>query len=95
VNGERSTTLSFFNPGADAAVVGVGLVHDRRVEHPSTLQRVTVPPGRAVTVTVVGGRKPSTRDAALTIDASEPIFVDRSIVATGEAASSVGIVVSG
>jgi hypothetical protein len=95
VSGERSTTLSFFNPGADAAVVGVGLVHDRRVEHPRTLQRVTVPPGRAVTVTVVGGRKPSTRDAALTIDASEPIFVDRSIVATGEAASSVGIVVSG
>ena len=95
VNGERATTLSFFNPGADAAVVGVGLVHDGRVERPSTLQRVTVPPGRAVTVTVVGGRKPSTPDAALTIDASEPIFVDRSMVATGEAASSVGIVVSG
>jgi len=62
---------------------------------PRPLQRVTVPPGRSVTVTVVGGRKPSTRDAALTIDANEPVFVDRTIVATGEAASSVGVVVSG
>jgi Family of unknown function (DUF5719) len=95
VNGEGATTLSFFNPGADAAVVGVGLVHDGRVERPRPLQAVTVPPGRAVTVTVVGGRKPSTRDAALTIDATEPIFVDRTIFATGEAASSVGVVVSG
>ncbi|MDP9333811.1 MAG: DUF5719 family protein [Actinomycetota bacterium] len=93
VNGERSTTLSLFNPGADAAVVGVGLVHDGRVERPSALQRVTVPPGRAVTVTVVGGRQPSRFDAALTINASEPIFVERSIVATEEAASSVGVVV--
>jgi hypothetical protein len=93
VNGERSTTVSLFNPGAGAAVVGVSLVHDGRVERPSALQRVTVPPGRAVTVTVVGGRQPSRLDAALTIDASEPIFAERSIVATDEAASSVGVVV--
>ncbi len=93
VNGERSTTLSLFNPGAAAAVVGIGLVHDGRVDRPSALQRVTVPPGRAVTVTVVGGRPPSRFDAALTVNASEPIFVERSIVATAEAASSVGIVV--
>jgi hypothetical protein len=92
-NGERSTTVSLFNPGADAAVVGIGLVHDGKVERPSALERVTVPPGRAVTVTVVGGRQPSRFDAAVTIDASEPIFVERLIIATDEAASSIGVVV--
>jgi hypothetical protein len=93
VNGERQTTLSLFNPGADAVVAGVGLVHDGRVERPSALQRVTVPPGRAVTVTVFGGRRTPRFDAALIIDASDPIFVERSIVASGEAAGSVGVVV--
>jgi len=93
VNGERSTTVSVFNPAAVPAVVDVGLVHDGQVERPSALQRVTVPPGRGITLTVVGGRQPSPRDAALTIDAGEPIYVERSIVATDEAASSVGVVV--
>jgi hypothetical protein len=93
VSGERATTLSLFNPAAAAAVVDVGLVHDGRLERARVLQHITVPPGRAVTVTVVGGRNPSKPDAALTINASEPIFVERSIIAGGEAASSVGIVV--
>jgi hypothetical protein len=93
VPGERSTTLSLFNPGADPAVVGVGLVSGGRVERPAALQGVTVPPGREVTLTVVGGRKPSKRDAALTIDSNVAVFVQRSIVATDEAVSSVGVVV--
>jgi hypothetical protein len=93
VSGERATTLSLFNPSAAASVVDIGLVHDGRLEQPRVLQHVTVPPGRAVTVTVVGGRNPSKPDAALTIHASEPIFVERSIIASSEAASSVGIVV--
>ncbi len=93
VNGESSTTLTLFNPGAAAAVVGVGLVHDGRVDHPRSLQRVAVPPGRAVTLVVVGGRKPSTHDAALTIGSSEPIFVSRSMFGADEATTSVGVVV--
>jgi hypothetical protein len=93
VNGESSTTLTFFNPGAAPAIVGVGLVHDGRVDHPRSLPRVAVPPGRGVTLVVVGGRRPSTRDAALTIDSSEPIFASRSIFAADEATTSVGVVV--
>jgi hypothetical protein len=93
VSGERATTLSMFNPSAAPAVVDIGLVHDGRLERPRVLQHVTVPPGRAVTVTVVGGRNPSKPDAALTIHASEPIFVERSMIAGSEVASSVGIVV--
>lgn len=93
VGGERTTTLSLFNPAAAPAVVGVGLVHDGSVDRPRALQNVTVPPGREVTLTVVGGRTPSTHDAALTVDSNAPIFVQRSIVATGEAVSSIGIVV--
>ncbi len=93
MQGEQSTELSFFNPDAGPAVVSVGLVHGGRVDRPSALQRVRVPPGRAVTVVVVGGRKPATFDAALTIDASVPVYVERSIVAAGEAANSVGAVV--
>ena len=37
--------------------------------------------------------KPSRLDAALIVDSSEPIFVERSIVATDEASSSIGVVV--
>lgn len=93
VSGERSTTLSLFNPGALAAVVAVHLVHDGRVAGPAGLAKISVPPGRAVTVVVVGGRHPSKVDAALTIDSSEPVFAQRSMIATDEASSSVGIVI--
>ncbi len=93
VQGEQSTELSFFNPSAGPAVVSVGLVHGGRVDRPAALARVRVPPGRAVTVVVVGGRKPATFDAALTIDASVPVYVERSIIAAGDAANSVGAVV--
>ena len=92
VDGERSTTLSIFNPEAHAAVVSIGLVHNGTVQHPRSLQRVTVPPGRQITLTVVGGPRPSKIDAALTIDSSSPVFVERSIVATDEAVRSVGVV---
>jgi Family of unknown function (DUF5719) len=93
VDGERSTTLSVLNPEAAPAVITVGLVHDGTVERPRTLQRVTVPPGREITLTVVGSRRPSQRDAALVIDSNTPIFAERSIVATDEAVRSVGVVV--
>jgi hypothetical protein len=93
VNGERATTLSVFNPEADPAVVSIGLVHDGTVKRPRSLQRVTVPPGREITLTVVGGPRPSTIDAALTIDSTTPIFVERSIVVRDEAVRSVGVVV--
>jgi len=93
VAGERTTTLSVFNPGAAPAVVRVGLVHDGVVDRPRALQGVTVPPGREVTLTVVGGRAPSTRDAALIVDSDAPVIVSRAIVATGEAVSSIGVVV--
>jgi hypothetical protein len=92
VRGERSTTLSLFNPGAAPAAVNIGLVHDGTVDRPTGLQGVTVPPGRSVTLTVVGGRRPPANDAALTIDASSPILVERLIVASDEAAASAGIV---
>ncbi len=92
VSGERTTTLSLSNPGATAAVVDIGLVHGGAVDRPAPLQNVTVPPGRAVTVVVVGGAKPATFDAALTIDSSQAIFVERLIVAADEASSAVGIV---
>lgn len=94
VNGERATTLSVFNPQAGPAVVSVALVHDGEEQRPRSLQRVTVPPGRQITLTVVGGsNRSSTIDAALTIDSNSPVFVERSIVATYEVVRSVGVVV--
>jgi hypothetical protein len=94
VTREKTTTLSLFNPTAAPATVGVGLVRGGAVERPAALQNVSVPPGRVVTVVVVGGPKPAaTADAALTIDSSQPIFVERLIVATAEASTSVGVVV--
>ncbi len=93
--GERSTTLSFFNPGADPAVVAVDLLIGGQVDKPAALQHVTVPPGRAVTVNVVGGDRPTKLDAAIGITATEPIFATRTIVANDEASTSVGVVVAG
>ena len=93
VRGERSTSVALFNPSAGPAVVDIGLVHDGRVDHPRALQKITVPPGRSVTAVVVGGSKPSLTDAALTIVSDQPIFVERSIIAVGEAATAVGVVV--
>ncbi|MCU1465540.1 MAG: hypothetical protein JWM72_1468 [Actinomycetia bacterium] len=93
VGGERTTTLSFFNPGAEPSIVKIAFVHEGQVGHPPTVQHLTVPPGRAITVSVVGGRKPPTRDAALLVDASQPVFAQRLIVAADEVSSSVGVVV--
>jgi hypothetical protein len=92
VGAERSTTLSFFNPGAAPAAVAIAYVHEGVVGHPRTVQKLTVPPGRGITVSVVGGRKPPTREAALLIDAGQPVYVERLIVATDEASSSLGVV---
>ena len=93
VAGERTTTLSFFNPGAAPSSVDVGFVHDGTVGHPVSVQHITVPPGRAVTVTVVVPRKVPKRDAALLIDATQPVFAQRLIVGADEVSSSVGVVV--
>jgi hypothetical protein len=93
VEGERSTMLTLFNPGAGPAVAHIALVFHGRVQRSRSLQRVVVPPGRGTTVVVVGGAKPPKFDGALTIDATEPVFVERTIVANGEVANSVGVVV--
>jgi hypothetical protein len=95
VNGESSTTLSFFNPGADPALVNIGLVRSGSVARSRLLQQITVPPGRAVTVTIFGdgASKPPKLDAALVIDASRPVFVERTILAADEATTSAGVVV--
>ncbi len=93
VTREKTTTLALFNPTATAATVGVAFVRAGSVERPAALQNVAVAPGRVVTVVVVAGPKPATADAALLIDSTQPIFVDRMIIATAEASNSVGIVV--
>ena len=92
VSGDRSTTITLFNPGAGPALVRIGRVFDGLVSRPKALQQVVVPPGRGTTVLVVGGAKPSNIDGAVVIDATEPVFVERTIVANGEAAESVGVV---
>jgi hypothetical protein len=92
VTREKTTTVALFNPTATTATVGVGLVRAGAVERPAALQNVAVAPGRVVTVVVVAAPKPVTGDAALLIDSSQPIFVDRLIVATAEASNSVGVV---
>ena len=61
VSGEQSTTLAFVNPLAQPAHVRVAPVHEGRVDHPDSLQAITVPPGRRTTVRVVGPRTPPRR----------------------------------
>ena len=91
--GERTTSISLFNPGAAPAIANVGRAHGGAVDHRRALQNVTIPPGRAVTL-VVATRKGSTPDAALIISATQPVFAERTIFVADEASSAVGIVLN-
>jgi hypothetical protein len=93
VDRERSTTLAILNPLAQAARVDVFVLHDGQVERPDGLQGITVGPSHRASVRVVGGRRPAAAPRALIVDASAPVVVERSIVATGDVSRSVGIAV--
>jgi hypothetical protein len=90
VGGQRSTMLAFVNPLAQPAHVRVALVREGRVDHPESVQAVTVPPGRRVTVSIVGPRTPP-HDAAVIVDSSGPVFVERSMTGAADVSRSSGI----
>jgi hypothetical protein len=91
VDTERSTTLTIFNALAQLARVDIARVHDSRVDRPRVLQGITVPPGRGMTVTVVGGRRPPITPNALLVHSSLPIVVERSIVGATDGSRSPGV----
>jgi hypothetical protein len=93
VDRERSTTLAILNPLAQPARVDVFVLHDGQVDRPGGLQGITVPPSHRASVRIVGGRRPSGAPRALIVDASAPVVVERSIVATGDVSRSLGIAV--
>ncbi len=91
VSSERSTTLTVFNPGASAASIEIDLVHDGQRDRFETWRAIEVPPGQRVT-TVVAGRGPLRVDAGILVLASQPVFVERSIVGLDEVSRSAGVV---
>jgi hypothetical protein len=94
VKREVSTTVTLFNPEASPATVDIALVGGGTVVRPRTLQKIKVPPGHALTVLVVGGTKPAPNDAAITVDADQPVIASRLIMTSAQAASALGVVVS-
>jgi hypothetical protein len=93
VSGSATTNVTVFNPEAAAALVDIGLVGNGAVVRPPKLQQVKVPPGRAVTVTVVGSRSRAPGDAAITVDANQPVIASRLIATSTQAAAALGVVV--
>jgi hypothetical protein len=94
VKSEVSTTVTLFNPEASPATVDIGLVGGGTVVRPRALQKIKIPPGHAATVLVVGGSKPAPNDAAITVDADQPVIASRLIATSAQAASALGVVVS-
>ena len=90
VRAEQSTTLSVFNPGSVRTTFTVTLVHDGRAERRSELQAVGLAPGREITMAVAGTGKHA--DAAVIVDADQPVFVLRAIHTSTNVARSGGIV---
>jgi hypothetical protein len=92
IDSERTTTLALFNPLAQSATVDVSFVHDRRVDMPTALQNVTVPPGTRVTLVLVApSRKPPNDQAAIVVTATSPVIAERSMLGATDASATVGV----
>ena len=86
VTSERATTLSVVNPLALPAGLSVGLAQGGTVSRPRALQNLVIPAGRRVTLHV-----PANVDAAILVDASAPLLVERVMVGADETSRSVGV----
>jgi hypothetical protein len=87
--GSVATTVSVFNPSAISASVNISTTGGNTVDR----QHVVVAPGGQATLTLRRAtRNRATRDAAVVLTASQPVFVARSIVVTDEASTSPGVV---
>jgi hypothetical protein len=88
-SGSVSTTVSVFNPGAIAASVDLSTTGGTLVDR----QHVTIAPGGQATLTLRRRtRNRATPDAAVVLNASQPVFAARSIVLADEASTSPGVV---
>ena len=92
VTGGQGTLLSFVDQQAAPARVDVTLVRRGRTIRPTVLQGIIVRPGSRRTVRVAGGNRPS-RDTAIIITASVPVFVQRSMLGANDAAISGGVTI--
>ncbi len=93
VDGERATTLAILNQLATPATVNVALAHGGTVDRPAALQAITVPGGRQLIVTVAGGRRPPATDAAIIVESSAPVSVERTVSGNGDFGRSPGVAV--
>jgi hypothetical protein len=93
VDGERATTVAVLNQLAASATVNIGLAHDGTVDRPAPLQGVAVPGGRAVSITVLGGRRPAPTDAVIVVESSAAVSVERTLTGTGDLGRSPGVAV--
>ena len=91
VNGERETSLAITNPTAAAAKVNVVFAQNNFLSFPGSLRAISVPSGRRVTVVLAGPGIKGRPDAALLVDATAPVVVERLMVAPDESTRSPGV----
>jgi len=89
VTGVTSTSLSVYNPSSVAAQVSVSLVANGRTNRPKALQSISVGPGRRANIVLPAVQKGP--DAAIVVDADQPVFVARTIVTHNSVAYSAGV----
>jgi hypothetical protein len=88
----HGTGLAFLNSLAQSVTVKVTLVHDGLVSHPSELQHLTIGGGRRSSVSIRLSNK-SVPIAAIVVEASAPIAVERQMAGVSDVSRSVGVVV--
>jgi hypothetical protein len=86
-----STVVALVNPFAGEARASIALVRDGAVETPERLREIVLPPGRRVSVAIPGSGRGGT-DAALLIDATGGVVVERMLMGEGDFGLSPGIV---
>jgi hypothetical protein len=91
VGSEHSTTLAFVNPFAQEVKVSVARVHGGVAGHPQSFQQIALPPGKRVSLAVVDDKTVKSGDAALVVDATGPVVVERVLVDGNDVSRSPGI----
>jgi len=89
--GQQETSIALSDPGLQAALVAVAIVHSGRVDRPEALQRMKIAPGERFVLPPAAQRASGRVDAAVLITSSVPIFAESTIYAARDATRAPGI----
>jgi hypothetical protein len=91
----QGSGLALLNSLAQNVTVNVALVRDGQVFRNKELQHLTIAGGRRSSLTIVQGDAKASPIAAVLVEASAPIVVERQMAGESDVSRSVGVVVGG